>query len=134
MLTVKELVSIATARLKDAEALYAAKRYDGAAYIAGYAVEVALKARICRTLKWAGFPSTASEFANLQSLKTHRLSILLSLSGRETKIKSHPLRAFAWSVVVQWDPESRYGRIGTVTEPEARQFLTRAREVMEGLI
>ena len=35
MLTVKELVSIAKARLKDAEALYAAKRYDGAAYIAG---------------------------------------------------------------------------------------------------
>ena len=46
-----ELRKIAKARLKDAEALLAAHRYDGAIYLCGYAVELALKARICQTLK-----------------------------------------------------------------------------------
>jgi hypothetical protein len=45
-------------RLKDAKALLAAKRYDGSVYLCGYSVEIGLKARICRTLKWDGFPST----------------------------------------------------------------------------
>jgi hypothetical protein len=35
-----------------------AERFDGAFYLSGYAVELALKARICRTLKWRATPST----------------------------------------------------------------------------
>ncbi|MCB0065385.1 MAG: HEPN domain-containing protein [Caldilineaceae bacterium] len=69
------------ARLEDAEVLLAANRYDGAMYLCGYAVELALKARICRTLKWAGYPSTRKEFEGYQSLRTHDLKVLLHLSG-----------------------------------------------------
>jgi hypothetical protein len=45
-----ELHRIAQARLEDAEALFRSGRYDGAIYIGGYAIEMALKARICETL------------------------------------------------------------------------------------
>lgn len=45
MITIAELETIAQARLLDAEALIIAERYDGAAYICGYAIELSLKAR-----------------------------------------------------------------------------------------
>ena len=51
MITLNELKTIAQVRLLDAEALITAERYDGAAYICGYAIELSLKARICKTLK-----------------------------------------------------------------------------------
>jgi HEPN domain-containing protein len=62
MLTVKELRKIARTRLREAEALYQAKQYDGATYLCGYAIEAALKARICKTLNWEGYPSTKKQF------------------------------------------------------------------------
>ena len=62
MIPVAELDRIARARLDDAKALLAADRLDAAIYICGYAVEVSLKARICRILSWSNFPSTAAEF------------------------------------------------------------------------
>ena len=32
--------------------------YDAAVYLCGYAVEIALKVHLCRTLDWAEFPET----------------------------------------------------------------------------
>jgi hypothetical protein len=83
MLTPVELRTIARERLQDAHILCSNGRYDGAGYICGYAVELALKARICETLNWLGFPQTAKEFTNYTSFKTHSFVVLLSLSGRE---------------------------------------------------
>ncbi len=61
MLRTGEIEQIAEARLADAQLLLDADRYDGAVYLCGDAVELGLKARICRTLRWAGFPSTTGE-------------------------------------------------------------------------
>ena len=83
-----ELREIAKARIKDAEVLLMAKRYDGAVYICGYAIELGPKARICRTLKWPCYPSTNKEFADYRRFKTHDLDVLLHLSGIEEKIKN----------------------------------------------
>lgn len=55
MINKREIKKIAKARLKDAEVLAASRRYEGAIYLCGYAVELGLKARICLTLKWPGF-------------------------------------------------------------------------------
>jgi HEPN domain len=71
MILTQDLKAIARARLRDAQALLRAKRFDGAFYLCGYAVELALKARICRTLKWAGFPESGSEIKGMQSIRTH---------------------------------------------------------------
>lgn len=121
MLTVSELQKIAQARLKDAKALYAARRYDGAVYLGGYAVEIKLKARICKTLKWVGYPHTKTEFQGLSSFKVHDLDLLLKLSGRETFLKTNFL--VEWSIANQWRPESRYTATGTVTRSEAEEML-----------
>ena len=89
MLKSRDLKNIAQARLVDCDILLKKNRYDGAIYLCGYAIETALKARICRVLKWPEFPSTKNEFKGYTTFKTHDLDILLSLSGIEKKIKGN---------------------------------------------
>jgi HEPN domain-containing protein len=121
MLTAVTLRNIAQARLEDARILLNNGRLDGAGYICGYAVELALKARICDTLNWSGFPENRREFENLQSFRTHNLDVLLTLSGREQMIKQ---AHFAdWSIVCVWNPEARYHTIGQVSLADAQTFL-----------
>ena len=110
MLTVRQLRETARERIKDAEALFAAGRYEGAMYICGYAVEIGLKARICKTLHWSDFPQTESEFGGhnrkYSPFKIHQLNLLLSYSGREDHIRNQ--FTTQWSLVDSWDPQSRY--------------------------
>ena len=131
MLNRTNLRHIARARLNDANALYRSKRYDGAIYLCGYAIEIILKEGICKTLRWPGFPSTRKEFENYSSFRTHDLDILLSLSGVEEKVKS---KYFAeWSTVAQWNPESRYNPIGTTSGNDAMLMIESAKKLMRQL-
>ncbi len=131
MIPVAELDRIAGARLEDAKALLQAGRYDGATYICGYAVEAALKARICRILNWADFPRTGAEFQSYRSFQTHDLDVLLRLSGRELEIKK---RHFAeWNIVAFWKSESRYNNIGTAQAAQAHRMITAAEVLLQVL-
>lgn len=131
MIDLTELGKIAEERLKDAEALLAAGRYDGAIYLGRYVVELSLKSRICRILNWKGFPQTRTEFQNYQSFKTHNLDVLLSLSGVEDKIKTRYLAE--WSAVATWDPEARYNPIGGASKSDAELLIESARRRMGAL-
>jgi|SRR4030095_751704 HEPN domain-containing protein len=131
MIGVSDLKAVSRGRLKDALVLQRAGRFDGAVYISGFAVEIALKARACRTLKWSGFPETASEFTALQLFKTHNLEVLLKLSGTENKIRTKFLTE--WSVLVRWNPASRYRRIGTATRQDAIDMIAAARNLLGAL-
>ena len=131
MLAGSEIKRLAGARLKDARVLLEAGRYDGAAYMCGYVVELALKARICRTLKWTGFPEKDQEFKGLASLKTHDLDVLLRFTGREAFIKATLLAE--WSAVLTWRPESRYRPTGSVTAAEASLMLDSAEALLRKL-
>src|SRR5947209_20526615 len=110
MISVAELDNIARARIEDAKVLLTAGRYDGATYLCGYAVEVALKARICRTLNWTEFPSTGNEFQAYRSFQTHELDVLLRLSGQEARTKQNHFAL--WNTVAIWKAESGYNAIG----------------------
>lgn len=122
MLDHKDIKSIAKARLKDAQVLLRGNRFEGAIYLCGYAIELALKARICQTLKWGGYPASNAEFNDYKSFKTHDLDVLLHLSGIEDKIKT---KLFAeWSAIAQWSPESRYSVIGKATKVDASLMVT----------
>ena len=110
MILVADLRAIAHARLEDAKVLFGNQRTDGAGYVCGYAVELALKARICETLGWVGFPENRREFENFASFRTHKLDVLLALSGQELRIKSDYFSE--WSAVATWDPEARYRAVG----------------------
>lgn len=131
MIAVGELQLIARARLDDARVLFSAARLEGAAYLCGYGVELALKARICKTLGWPEFPSTRSEFQAYASFKTHNLEVLLHLSGREHELKTQLLGE--WSAVTKWDPESRYTPVGSADQAEIKLMLESAEALVSFL-
>jgi len=129
MIPVTELNKIAQARLEDAKALLQAGRYDGATYLCGYAVEVALKARICRILNWPEFPTTGGEFQAYKSFQTHELDVLLRLSGQESGIKQQHFDL--WNKVKVWKAESRYNVIGTANAGDAQAMIQAADALLQ---
>ena len=131
MISPQDLKAIAAARLEDARALLNAARFDGAIYLAGYGVELALKARACRTLGWAGFPETNAEFKPLLSFRTHDLDVLLRLSGCERRVKTKYLAE--WSAVAQWRPDARYRLAGSAKISDAQQMIDAARLLLRRL-
>jgi len=131
VISIVDLRGIAEARLEDAKVLLANGRIDAAAYICGYAIELVLKARICVTLNWEGFPHERKEFEHLASFKTHRLHVLIALSGQEQRIKDEYLSE--WSEVETWDPESRYKAVGLAEVAAIERMITAVETLLKVL-
>jgi len=128
MISLADLRNNVRAYVTDSEILFNNGRYDRAIYLCGYAVEIGLKLKICKTLRWSGFPENPKEFSNLTSFRTHNLDVLLQLSGSEATIKSSYLAD--WSIVAQWDPEVRYRSVHNAKKDEARGMLSSSRAVL----
>jgi HEPN domain-containing protein len=128
MIAVADLRELAIARLKGAETLYAAGQYDTCVYLCGYCIELLLKARICRTLGWRGFPESNTEFQRYASFRTHDLEALLHLSGIEMAIKSEHQNA--WKAVKSWEPNFRYLPTGAFTADTASHMLNAVKELL----
>lgn len=135
MISYKALQKNAKTRLWDARILLRSKRYDSAMYLCGYAVEMGLKAVICKNLKLRGIPSTSAEFMTIQKIKTHKLEELLNLAGPKIsqEIKS---KYFAeWGTVVDWDPENRYTRIrGRSLAPATNNLIKATAKILKYLL
>ncbi len=132
MIAVDDLKKTAREYLRAATVLRRQGSFDSAVYLRGYAVEIALKARICRTLKWAGFPESNSEFSNKSSLKTHDLEALLEFTGVLDRIKVQLLAD--WSIVKPWRPEQRYWPVGTLSQVEADKMIAATRNLLKALL
>jgi HEPN domain-containing protein len=130
MIAVENLHTLALARIKDAEVLLSAGRFDGAVYLCGYAIEFALKGRICRTLNWSIYPSEKG-FADYRTFQTHNLDVLLHLSGLESKVKNEYLAE--WSQASTWDTASRYRIIGSASSEDAQFMLESVKKLLEVL-
>lgn len=128
MIGTDELITIARERLNDAETLLNANRFEGAVYLCGYSIEIALKHKICKTLNWAGFPSSNREFDNYRSLKTHDLDVLLSFTGIETILKVTYI--VEWSAIRIWNPEARYQPIGMIDPAKASLMINSAKTLI----
>lgn len=132
MIKNSDIEHISKNRLTDSETLYRAMRYDGSYYLCGYAIELGLKYRICKTLGWTGYPSTSTEFQGYTSFKTHNLDILLRLSGIETTVKS---KVFTdWGVVRLWNSEIRYQPIGSIKPIDSKEILKSSKIVLGELL
>ena len=97
-----------TKRIREARVLRKNKHYEGCYYLAGYAIECALKACIARKTRRYDFPD--KDVVN--KIFTHKLSTLLKIAGLELDLdkasKSDPNFGSNWAVVKDWDSESRY--------------------------
>jgi HEPN domain-containing protein len=84
MLTKADLEALAEARLQDAALLLRAGRTSSAYYLAGYSVELALKACVAKTFQ----PNTIPDEAFVNEIYTHSLEKLLSTAGLLAAFKS----------------------------------------------
>ena len=103
-----DLQKLADLRIKEAEVLLRNGCYEGAYYLAGYAVECALKACIAKTTQQYDFPDKDL----VQKSYTHNLEKLVSAAGLDQLLKQEMAKAgsFAgyWAVVKDWSEEMRY--------------------------
>lgn len=109
MVKYDDLKKIAEIRLREAKSLRRSRLYDGAAYICGYVVETALKARICKHLGLKEYPDDGKD---KQIFSSHDFDRLLLLSGLQNRISlgnSKTRKLFEnWSLLTSWKPERRY--------------------------
>ena len=132
MITRSDLRKTAREYLQSAEVLRANRKYDMSVYLCGYAVEIALKERICRTLKWPGYPATSGEFSNYRSFQTHNLAVLLNLTAIESKV----ITALSgdWSIVETWNPEQRYSPRGIKTMNDADKMISATTKALRAIL
>ena len=134
MIAIADLQGTARECPRAAKLLRTRRSYDAAVYLCGYAVEIALKARICRALKWTtGFPAKGSEFKAAKSgLKTHDLEGLLEFTAIQDRIK---LNHFTdWAKVNEWNPEQRYNPPGTKTLSQANDMIQATQNLLKVLL
>jgi HEPN domain-containing protein len=108
----RDFQELARVRLDEANALLQAGYFDGAYYLAGYAVECALKACIAKLTKQFDFPPDRHSIENMY---THDLTKLVKaaelwvdLSYELTIDKAFELN---WSIAKEWSELKRYVRI-----------------------
>lgn len=104
----KEFQKLAHQRIKEARILLQKRQASGAYYLAGYAVECALKACIAKQTKRYEFPD--KDKVN-QSWK-HDLTDLVKAAGLEQELKGllQAQHAFKlnWTLVKDWNTKKRY--------------------------
>lgn len=104
---------LAELRAEEARVLLRSRRQLGAYYLAGYAVECALKACIAKQRKRFEFPPKRSIVERMYS---HNLDSLLDAADLkaqlEKEIAANPDFAANWNTVRDWTSESRYETSG----------------------
>lgn len=103
-----EFQRLADVRIAEAGVLLVAGMWDGAYYLAGYAVECALKACIAKQTKAEEFPDKD------RALKcfTHKIDELVVLARLkavlDADVSANPLLRKNWTTVKDWSESSRY--------------------------
>lgn len=134
MISFQELNKISRARIKDARILFKNGAYDGSLYISGYAIEIALKAIICKNLSLSGIPHTAEEFGRIARLRTHNLEDLLKQTPNNVSMKIKSSYLGEWSSVLKWNPDMRYAPIrGTKMKQEADGAIHSSQKILRFL-
>lgn len=120
----KDFQELAALRLKEANVLLKARCWDGAYYLAGYAVECALKACISKRTERHDFPD--KKRAN--DVHTHQLVTLIKYSGLDEALKAlertNPELDANWVLVRDWSQDSRYGRPSQIDAENLLRALT----------
>src|ERR1700686_671115 len=100
---------LAAIRIKEARVLLDRKCYQGAYYLAGYAVECALKACIAKLTQGDDFPPKPDV---VRSLYQHDLASLLNRADLKSALESREQAMIQfklnWAVVKDWSGQKRY--------------------------
>src|ERR1700722_6518249 len=103
--------TLAEIRIAEAQSLFAAGFCDGAYYVAGYAVECALKACIARLTNQDDFPRDRKF---VEDCYNHDAERLVKSAGRgsalDAELAANPTFELNWMTVKDWEETSRYAQ------------------------
>lgn len=109
-----ELQRLAEDRILDAQALLAAGRWSAAYYLAGYAVECALKACVLGYVMQTGAEVIFQDRRYTEKCWTHDIEELVKLSDLkkdwDTDCTENQILEENWATVKDWTEKSRYER------------------------
>jgi hypothetical protein len=139
MNTPVEIKEIAWKRLEEAKVLHRNKLFDGAFYLAGYSVELMLKAKICENWGITNlFNFDEKDFGskkyneNISIIRrfvgTHSLTILLIISGLKLKFDNekanNKILLKANSLIIEkWSEQVRYLPNGNSNPNEVKNLI-----------
>lgn len=132
MTTQAHLKKLTQLRQDDATALFAAKRYSGAYYISGLAVECGIKVIIAHQFKGNRIPDKTL----VVQTYSHDLKKLIALAGlvnaRDNELNVNFAFFDYWNVVKDWNINCRYNPI--VSKIKARDMLQAINDATDGVI
>lgn len=127
-----DIEDLAMLKLQEAECLLENKFFDGAYYLAGYVVELLLKAKICKTVDIPDFFlfDKTKKQEMYKPYKSHDYEQLLILSGLYNKFKAET-EDFQfknhWFKVNNWNEGCRY--LTGKTRIEVENFIISVKEI-----
>jgi HEPN domain-containing protein len=125
---------LADLRIAEAECLFRNGMFDGAYYLAGYAVESGLKACIAKRTNQYDFPAKNTN----RDCYTHDLELLLKTAELDTILaidfKTNRLLAGNWDSVKAWKEESRYEARGSKTRLETDKLIQAITNIPNGVL
>jgi len=127
-----EFQHLAAVRLEEAKILLDAGKWDGAYYLAGYAIELALKACIIKTLMATdAFPEKkfsdrcyTHDIGGLVTL-ADMMTVWLTATTTDSKLSGN------WGIAKEWSEQKRYHQI---TEAEARDLYAAVADAAHGVL
>ncbi len=125
------LRSLAETRLSDATLLLDEGRHSSAYYLAGYAVELGLKACISRQID----KDTIPDVEILRNVLKHDVRTLVGLAGLGAELEAEKARSpgftVNWALVAEWRTESRYEIVDATS---ARLMVDAIAHVQDGVL
>jgi HEPN domain-containing protein len=107
--TRKDFQRLAELRAKEAATLAKTGNQQGAYYLAGFAVECALKACIAKKTRRHDFPADKDYAGKVYTHNLDQLLMLAHLNAQlDTDMAARPLLANNWDLVRRWRVDSRY--------------------------
>ena len=123
--TFAEFQRLTDTRLAEAKLLLRGGHWDGAYYLAGYAVECAFKVILTTQLTSLG---GVPDRGDVSSFYQHNLAELRNLAGLESAMTSDPSLKQSWIVITQWSERTRYEF--DKTQQQAEDLLTAIEKVV----
>ena len=124
--------ALSNLRILEAKILLEHSCFSGAYYLAGYAVECALKACICKQIKAYDFPDrdlTNSSYSHDLG-KLLQTALLSSAYEREKRLNSILERN--WATVRKWSEQKRYDR--SVSQQDAQNLYDAITDQTNGVL
>ena len=132
MIKRRDLKNLVGGRLADAHVLMSKRRYASAYYIAGYAVECAIKVCIAGQIR----KNTIPDKDLVNNTYTHNFQKLMETAGifyqLKQDIKTDTGLFSSWNVVKDWKTDIRYTT--SVTRLEARDFIDAIENQQDGIL